>query len=420
MALLVLLDAFFQNRGPDGLLAVTVDHGLRAASAAEAEAVAAFCASRGIPHRTLRWSGDKPATGIPAAAREMRHRLLAEAAVSAGASMVLTGHTANDQAETVAMRARRGSGRGLAGIAPATLYDGRVWFVRPILGCTRAALRTMLVDAGISWIDDPTNEMIAYERARARQAMSGPDEGDIVAALVERGRRAAAERVDTGRRAAVLVDRHARLPVPGLVAVDAGLFAAEDVAAARLALRLLIAAVGGREHLPNASRSCRVFERLASGPGRCSLGGAVVDRRKGTVYLHRELRAGWTGTARAEAGAVWDGRFRIGPDRIAENAMVEALGRAEAVARARAFPQDAGPPALVRAALAAEPILHVRGAGAELERQDADPGAGTLVRVAAPHARYLPLFDLAAAESLRRLFGGARFPVSPCDSHNAG
>lgn len=419
MALLVLLDAFFRGRGHDGLVAVTVDHGLRAGSAAEAEDVAAFCASRRIPHRTLRWPGDKPTTGIAAAARETRHRLLAEAALSAGASMVLTGHTANDQAETVAMRARRGSGRGLAGIAPATLYDGRVWFVRPLLACGRAGLRAMLVDAGIRWIDDPTNEMTAYERARTRQAMSGSGEGDVVAALVERGRRAADERVDAGRRAAVLIDRHVRLPVPGLVAIAEEFFAAADVAAARLALRLLISAVGGREHLSDASRSRLFFERLASGTGRGSLGGAVAERRKGTVYLRRELRAGWTGAIRADAGAVWDGRFRIGGGRIAEDAIVEALGRASAADRARAFPDAAAPPALVRAALAAEPVLRVPGTGADPDPQGRDAGADTLVRVAAPHARYLPLFDLAPAESLRALFGGARFPASPWDSHNA-
>ena len=117
------------------LCACTVDHGLRAQAADEARKVAALCAARGIPHVTRVWRGEKPKTGIQAAARQARYRLLADAAEEIGATCILAGHTADDQAETIAMRQSRSQpdAAGLAGMAGGVLVDRRVWVLRPFL-----------------------------------------------------------------------------------------------------------------------------------------------------------------------------------------------------------------------------------------------------------------------------------------------
>ena len=93
------------KRGPK-LVAVTVDHGLRPEASARGAAVKRLARSLGVAHRTLRWTGRKPTTGLQEAAREARYRLLAEAARKAGARHILTAHTLDDQAETVLFRWR--------------------------------------------------------------------------------------------------------------------------------------------------------------------------------------------------------------------------------------------------------------------------------------------------------------------------
>lgn len=130
------------------LVVATIDHALRPASAQEALDVGLLCAELGIPHVIRRWEGDKPKSGISAAAREARYRLLMEIADTVGADAIVTGHTADDQAETIAMRASRNASpdnRGLSGMAEAVLVDGRRWLLRPFLsrrgrisaGCSR-------------------------------------------------------------------------------------------------------------------------------------------------------------------------------------------------------------------------------------------------------------------------------------------
>jgi tRNA(Ile)-lysidine synthase len=155
------------KHGP-ALLAVTVDHGLRPEAAREARDVRRLAATLDIPHRTLRWTGDKPTTGLPAAAREARYRLLTKAARAAKASHILTAHTRDDQAETVLMRMARGSGlAGLAAMARQSDRDG-VALARPLLDVPKARLVATLQKAGIEFALDPTNADPDFTRPRWR------------------------------------------------------------------------------------------------------------------------------------------------------------------------------------------------------------------------------------------------------------
>jgi tRNA(Ile)-lysidine synthase len=164
-----------RKRGPK-LIAVTVDHGLRAESAREARAVKRLARKLEIEHRTLRWTGKKPKTGIQQAAREMRYRLLGEAAQKVGARHILTAHTLDDQAETVLFRLARGSGvAGLRGMARLSLLpasgEREITLVRPLLGLPKSRLLATLAAAKVPFADDPSNRDPRFTRPRLRELM---------------------------------------------------------------------------------------------------------------------------------------------------------------------------------------------------------------------------------------------------------
>ena len=184
------------------VLALIVDHGLRPESGGEARATRR--AAGYARHR----SGDAGVVGREAvrprlqqAAREARYRLLFEACRRHGILHLLTAHHADDQAETVAMRAARESGPdGLAGMAALVEHrDARL--LRPLLAVPRARLTATLQARGVEWIDDPSNEDRRFERVRVRQDGIGAAGDDRRPRGAATGRSAeAALRAPRGRR----------------------------------------------------------------------------------------------------------------------------------------------------------------------------------------------------------------------------
>lgn len=407
-ALLFLLKSHLDRHYPGTrLLAVTVDHALRPGSAAEAKAVARLCTSYGIAHRTMIWSGPKPATGVPAAAREARYRLLAEAAREASIRLVATGHTADDQAETIWMRRARSDAvdtSGLSGMAPATLYDGAVWIVRSLLDTRREALRGFLRAKGVGWIDDPTNSDSRFERPRLRKGAGG-DDGRLDQALTI-ARRARHIREDLAERATRLVTAHATRPSPGLVRLEPAFASTVDREAAIHALRTLLAVVGGATFPPAKEVAETLFVRLAAGKVRATLSRCVVDARRTGIFLHRELRD--LPISEATPASVWDGRYRITFGDGHDGLVIAPRGR-EAV-EANAIDRHDAPASLVKAAFAAEPVV-CRGSDAPVAFAGSEnPG---LEPVLAPWRLFLPSFDLPLARAVSRLIGAAPIPEPP-------
>lgn len=394
-ALLILAHEAAARRGMR-LVAATVDHGLRAEAGAEAAAVARLCEGLGVEHQVLCWTGPKPATGLQQAAREARHELLSGLAEQLGTDIVLTGHTADDQAETVAMRAARGAGRGLAGMAPATLFGGRAWFVRPLLGMRRADLRAMLSRRGLTWVEDPSNRDARFERGRLR---GGPGLSEEFLIQAEA---AAAERRAGMAAAGRLIAGHASMPAPGLVRLLAD---APARPGGRTALRLVLAALGGVPHLPAVEATAAALERLAGGTASVTLSRCVMERRAGWLYLWREARD--LPRLQVAAGeAIYDGRWKIRVPCAVSGLMVRA---------GATLPPAAAdlPRRPARGATASEPVLADEQGRCFALRSGPLPEGIQGEPIVAPHARFLPDFDLAAATPLARLMSARVPPSSP-------
>jgi tRNA(Ile)-lysidine synthase len=168
LALLLLAEAAFPGR----VRAATVDHGLRPESAAEAGFVAELCRARGIAHEILTVHVARAGAGLQAAAREARYAALAGWMREHGLFLLLTGHHADDQAETLLMRLNRGSGiAGLAGVRARALFHGII-LARPLLGWRREALADLVRAEGLIAVEDPSNADETYDRVRLRRRLA--------------------------------------------------------------------------------------------------------------------------------------------------------------------------------------------------------------------------------------------------------
>ena len=262
VALALLAGEWASARG-GRIVGLIVDHALRSESGSEAAATAALLGRHGCEAQILRWSEAKPRTGLQEAARMARYRLLREACRRHGILHLLVAHHADDQAETVAMRAARQSGPdGLAGMS-AVVELPEIRLLRPLLGVPRARLTATLVARGVPWIDDPSNTDPRFERARLR----GSDRPTGPAA-------------DTGRPARELDLAAAAVEALGIssageIAIDRAGFLQLGRDQQERLLSRVVQAVGGGDHPPRRDRLNRAVGRLC-GPvtrGKSGLAG---------------------------------------------------------------------------------------------------------------------------------------------------
>lgn len=313
----------------------TVDHGLRAASRSEADAVAAAASVLALPHVILTWTGDKPAAGLQQAARAARYTLLAEYLQGLGEpnAAVVTAHTAEDQAETLLMRLARGSGLdGLAGMrSQRQLVPGHPYALcRPLLAVAKARLIATLRDAGMTWVEDPSNSRMEFERVRLRSAATS------LAALGLSADKLALSARRLGRAREVVEDRAAAFE-RDVLDVNGGAFAALDraqfaVGHEELRLRLLarvLDAFGGASPAPRMQEIEHLLSRLSQETAfAATLGGCVVRAGSRALRVFREPgRLSEVLSLPDASPRVWDGRFRVSVRGRDAPIVVRSLGK---------------------------------------------------------------------------------------------
>jgi len=313
------------------IIALTVDHSLRPESADEARQVAAWCASLGVEHRTLKWQHAGQGN-LSAAARNGRYSLMANFCQTRGISRLYTGHTTDDQAETVLMRFARGSGvDGLAGIASETSIWG-LTLVRPFIrNQSRESLRSILREFGQEWIDDPTNDDRSYDRVKARALVKELEPLGVTQASLA----SLAHRMDLAKR--VLQNEADKLAKSALILSPLGfatldvdaLEAAELETACRVIARATAALSGG-----GFRASLQFEERIVAMALTRARGGGVTQKRcifRPDGERFHILREPERCASQAQSGkdsGIWDTRFvyEIRDRSDADDLFIGALG----------------------------------------------------------------------------------------------
>ncbi len=322
-ALMHLAAQWRVQAGCSGTLQVlSVDHGLRPEAAEEARGVVEQAARLDLSAVVLTWEGSKPTSGVQEAARAARYDLMLghirRVAADPARAILVTAHHREDLAETLLMRLARGAGvDGLAAIQPLSSRDG-IAVARPLLDLPKARLRATVEAAGDTWIEDPSNADLNFERVRLRslcqtRAQLGLDDEKLglTARRMQRARGALERMTDDW------LSPHLTEPPLGRCGVFTWPWQAGDVpdeVAVRALMRLL-PALGGVAGPVRLLRVERLWDDMQhAGFSGATLGNCVIARHgAGAMHIYREPRRDVLPVVAIEGRRplIWDNRFEI-------------------------------------------------------------------------------------------------------------
>ncbi len=289
-ALTFLLHRWVRKR--DGqLLALTIDHRLRADSTKEAADLGTRLAEKNIAHVILPWTHDvMPQSAVHAEARRARYDLLFDACRAQDISCLFLGHHAEDQAETILMRLSKATGiDGLAGMSLYREQDG-ITLYRPLLSVHKARLEATCLENGLEFVHDPSNDSDRFTRARLRAMQDSlAHAGFTVAKLHEIAREAGMARAQLEESTNDWLKTYASLSPYGVVTLAHDAW--KDLSDP-MRLRVLSRAlrtVGGAEYPPRGASLERLAVQLMNAQTlNLTLGGCIIQLRKNAIHIIRE------------------------------------------------------------------------------------------------------------------------------------
>lgn len=270
----------------EDIVVLHVNHGLRAAAGLESEYVAATASKLGVPCHILHWTGDKPTTGLEAAARTARYRLMTDFCHANNIEYLAVAHQSDDQIETFLMNLARGSGvNGLAGMRPVTMRDG-IKILRPLLNVGRMELEKYCNDNNIKYFHDEMNDDTRYMRVRMRKNrhvlrdMLGISDERILLAMRNLGRSRDAAGAD------VVAAVESVMGNDRAVFSDSFLFdLGRDIRLQFIAA--LIMKIGGGEYPPRLKSLESALDKLTA-DCKFTLGRCVIRRLGNRILIARE------------------------------------------------------------------------------------------------------------------------------------
>jgi len=292
LALLVLASQWAAKSKNRFVMAYTVDHGLRKESAAEARQCAAVAKSFGVPHRILRWKGEKPTSNIQGAARSARYDLLQKACKRDKIIHLLTAHHLDDQAETFLLRLARGSGvDGLAAMDADSWLGASERLLRPFLDVPRDTLRAVVTRAGITPIEDPSNDNLRFDRVKARRLMADLATLGLTPARLADTAASMARASEALETATGTLLRLSTVHPGGFVHIGVDVLCAAPDEIALRALADILRSVGGTIYPPRFDALKAIHAALVSGAltKARTLNGCRLVTTRGRLFVTREV-----------------------------------------------------------------------------------------------------------------------------------
>lgn len=303
---------FCSNHGIE-LHAVVVDHMLREESSIEAQYVSGFLKDQDVNVVVLKWNGDKPSSNIQAIARNERYKIISSYCKLNGIDHLITGHHADDQAETVFMRIMRGSGvDGISGIKQISKISD-INILRPMLSIDKESIIAAIEEVKWAYVDDPSNKNEKFSRVQVRNFLSDPKWRFMKSKLVLLSKNAGRSRDYLEQQTSFFLRDFCVISPAGTFSINLNAFlSAHEEIALRSLCRILMH-VGGSDVPTRLAQLERVYNDLLLNSWKDrTLFGCLIRVRRGNLIVIRE----WDDIPPltkliANCEVLWDRRFII-------------------------------------------------------------------------------------------------------------